>query len=126
MIDFDPNKPAKTRFNWATYFPWRNPAFKMHDQRGGALNAFQHHGDGILYHWNDDTGRWDEVCRLEKELIPPRCSVCHKETQEINSNWRQPQNWGKHVWVGKKTDSPSLAWCCTSYQCQVQAKEQNP
>jgi hypothetical protein len=129
MMDFDPNKPQKTEYNWATYFPYRRPAFQMHKQRSGALNGFQHSYEGILYKWNDDTNRWDEIYRMEKETRPENCEICHRKTAVTHIGYNDTpytRNHGKYIWADKKTDSPRQVWCCENYACQQQVKVQYP
>lgn len=99
-MDFNPNKPAKTKkFFWATYIPYRNPEFKMHSQRGHALSAFQYKSDVILYQWDQTKEEWVEVYRIEKISTDTRAQnvlYCEKCGDEIPRN-----TWGgRHAYRG--------------------------
>ncbi len=62
--------------SWATYAPRRNPKFKLHSNRGHALNAAKSLGEYIILQYVDNN--WIEVCRLE-HAASRRCDVCGSE-----------------------------------------------
>ena len=76
-LDFNPNKLPPT-IEWATYVPDRTtaPKFKVHTNRGHALNALT--GIGILFRFVD--GRWVEVYRCDDDEYAHKCDVCNKST----------------------------------------------
>lgn len=118
IMQFDPNKPAKTKqFFWATYIPDRRPNFKMHANRGHALNAFQYRSNAILYKWDEKKEEWVEVYRVEnwKDNDHPDCEHCGKRTLDNlmrNGGRYWDYNRGSRIWIGKKTDSPKQIWVC--------------
>jgi len=91
--------PKKTLPEWATYCPTRTSkrGFKVHNNRGNALNAMKTHLFGVLYHFEDN--EWREVYRIEKNQfskyykyateeyytqphLPRNCQSCNKELMQ--------------------------------------------
>lgn len=89
-ITFDPNKLNKPDFEWATYIPARNPKFKIHSNRGKALNAFNYRDNVILYRMVN--GTWIEQYRIENfpnrpSMKPKTCDRCDKYEFYLSSEW---------------------------------------
>ena len=86
LADFDPNERPKHPF--ATYCPARRGAsFKLHANRGNAINALHHQGYGTLYAWSPE-GRWVEIARVEHaDFRPETCSLCKQSTFEEYKRW---------------------------------------
>lgn len=108
---FNPNKPALIKkFFWATYIEFRNPNFKLHANRGHALNALKWDSTrgGILYRWNEATEEWIEVFRKKPNLkkSTTHCQACNLEfTKDIF--------WGRYEkWITIDPDNPWLAIVC--------------
>lgn len=128
-MDFDPNA-AKAKLPWATYVPNRSPKFKMHKQRGHALSA-NYYNNYILYKWDSNTDRWEEVYRLE-DWTPPtkdsdtRCDQCggslptYGEYYAKDSAYYQMQHYKDrilyhHEWARKNdkiVDPPRMVTLC--------------
>lgn len=70
LDSFDPNRPQSYNQNpiWATYCPTRSPKFKIHNNRGQAINAFTYK-DFIILYALDENDRWMEVTRREQSGI---------------------------------------------------------
>lgn len=94
MLEFDPNekKQPKTPV-WATYIPSRTPEWKLHTNRGHAINAINNRAStgygqgspGIIYEYVD--GEWVEWDRYER---PDRCAHCggaFRSSKGENSWW---------------------------------------
>jgi hypothetical protein len=113
-LEFNPNEPAKTKqFFWATYIPSRRPNFKLHSNRGHALNAFANHFWGaILYKWEND--EWVEIYREEKDDAKTSryCENCGKDLKRPDYG----SYWGTKMWIDKKTDKPRRIMAC--YECE--------
>lgn len=121
-MQFNPNKPAKTKqFFWATYIPYRQPEFKMHSNRGHALNAFKYKNDAILYKWNPEKEEWIEIYRMEnwRTNEHPNCEGCGKQT--LDPTVRYAYNSGDRVWINKDDDMKlKQIWVC--YDCERQLR----
>lgn len=78
LIDFDPNETNKPQApQWATYFPDRRPKFKVHSNRGHAINAFQGRYTGVLYEWHE--GTWVDQLQIYRDGRPKTCPKCSKD-----------------------------------------------
>lgn len=108
MLDFNPNSPAITKnYFWATYIPSRSNKFKLHANRGHALNAISWRNEGILYKWNLEKKEWEEIYRIEDGLRQEnKCSVCNTELSNA---------YYYRAWVDKDTDNPKLAVFCREH-----------
>lgn len=104
-ITFNPNNIDKKQYLWATYLPYRTPAFKLHEKEQFAKSAFTNHAYGIIYIWNSDTSLWDEVFRLEDPDDLENCG--HGPTKR---NWQNKLVW-EYRWVGKGRDSKYIRVC---------------
>lgn len=106
MEPFNPNKPALTKsYFWATYIPNRRPDFKLHLNRGHALNAFMYGREGILYQWDKANSWWIEITRVESKgkPKPTHCERCGGSDEMSYPRWR---------WVDKHTDAPRMLQIC--------------
>lgn len=84
-MGFDPNKVALPEFTWATYIPDRNPNFKVHKNRGHALNAVDYRKNYILYQRVND--EWIERYRIENLAPEAPCERCTNSA-----------SWWSHTW----------------------------
>lgn len=107
-IDFDPNAKSGTKHIWATYIPYRNPAFKTYSKEQFAKSSFTYNHSGVLYIWNDETRLWDEVFRVEDGNYP----VCeHGGSPDISNHYRSIQTHLYYKWFGKGRESKRVAVC---------------
>jgi len=81
MATFDPNDPRMgKRYMWATFKPtYRGNGFKMHTGRGPALNACVGDSNYILYEWDTEVNRWQEVTRMTTRHKKTVCENCKKD-----------------------------------------------
>lgn len=77
-LQFDPNKPDnKRKFLFATYIPSRSPEFKVHANRGHALNAMSNWPtDSLLFEWDATSSRWNEIVRHDGWKRSKACDNC--------------------------------------------------
>jgi len=100
MDVFDPNDPRKGNYLWATFLPYRSGKFKLHLNRGPALNSCGGEAWYILYNWSSQESKWVEVTRVEDRR---RLVICHHCGRDASQGGRH-QPWGgalRWYWVAK-------------------------
>lgn len=111
-MEFNPNKPGITKeFFWATYIPNRRPKFKLHSNRGHALNAVKYEirHDSILYKWSSLEREWIECFRLENYTKPSTCDQCGISLIDPKYSWST----GSMRWVDKDLRPQLICVCKT-------------
>lgn len=114
-IDFDPNDKHKPVLpDWATYIPeGRKPAFKMHNNRGHALNAIGECQDAILYKFDHSNHLWNEVLRFEDFKKPDNCDDCGGTLLfNLYGDGEKLYNRGDRVWINLNEETPVIAVLC--------------
>ena len=119
-----PGPNTKQTHQWATFLVSRNVQFKVHENRGHALNAIVDTRAGILYRWNETLKEWDEVLRVEgwKYDTGVVCANCDRPHDEIytDENGRECHVYLERVWLNLKAEVPYLTYLCRD--CQRDAK----
>ena len=139
-MGFDPNAlPSPKRPEWATYIKGRRgKAFKMHDNRGQALNAVAYlPREAQIFRYDFEKGEWIEVWsgvvkdpRYGQER-PEVCERCGQSTmvesrferKTVNGGYEQGvhrYNYGGMGWLAEPTNKKKLVepfkrvWLCRS------------
>lgn len=135
-MSFDPNTlPAAQRPEWATHIQGRSPKFKVHRNRGQALQAAAYYSRSCqIYRWDDDQDKWvvvwDGVVDDRSVSRGETCERCHKTTMVTRKYNRslpggsekgeRTLNLGSVGWLKSDTNKSKLvepftrAWLCRS------------
>lgn len=109
---------------WATFLLSRNVQFKVHENRGHALNALKDTHAGILYKWDETNKSWDEVLRVEGSKYDNGvgCANCDRTQDEEyeDEQGRSLHTYLERVWLNLKAEVPYLAYLCSD--CYRDAK----
>ena len=137
---FDPNsQPSPKQPEWASYIEDRRPKFKMHANRGQALQAAAYYPRSTqIFRWDSDEGKWIEVWNgvvRDQSYMGRRggdtCERCGNSTMHTSSYERaifggghesvtrtySDGSWG---WLASPTNKSKLiepfrrAWLCRS------------
>lgn len=134
---FDPNElPRQDRPEWATHIAQRSPKFKMHANRGQALQAAAYYSRACqIFRWDFDADRWNEVWNGvvddRKVARGETCERCFKSTITERAFQRSTgyggyeqgvrrYNGGMVGWLKTATNKSKLvepfqrAWLCRS------------
>jgi hypothetical protein len=104
LENFDPNKLEKGQPEWATFVPGRRTQFKLHSNRGLALNACNFGRTFVLYHWSNN--EWVKV-EHNRRVRADKCDLCAVPVDRGQYTMRP-------VWVFKKTRQPKFKFLCVN------------
>ena len=118
---FDPNsQPSPKQPEWASYIEDRRPKFKMHANRGQALQAAAYYPRSTqIFRWDSDEGKWIEVWNgvvRDQSYMGRRggdtCERCGKSTMRKHPFRHSLSNGGYEEGVHVYNDG-SYGWLAT-------------